>query len=130
MALRTRLSTRARADARAQSLSRLVLAVIETHPIQYHAPVYRALQGDFGVPVTAIYGSDFSIAGYHDVEFKSSFRWDADLLSGYASEFLSRADKGLAKKSAAGLSHRFPRAPTALQPVATPAYRRRRSGRS
>jgi len=88
-----------------------VLAVIETHPIQYHAPVYRALQGDFGVPVTAIYGSDFSIAGYHDVEFKSSFRWDADLLSGYASEFLSRVDQGGAKSAdaaqTAGLRERL-----------------------
>jgi hypothetical protein len=50
-----------------------VLAVIETHPVQYHAPVYRALQQSFGVPVTAIYGSDFSVAGYRDKEFGTSF---------------------------------------------------------
>ena len=46
-----------------------MLAVIESHPVQYHAPVYRAVQRDFGVPVTAIYGSDFSVAGYRDREF-------------------------------------------------------------
>jgi hypothetical protein len=39
------------------------LAVIETHPVQYHAPVYRALQKQFCVNVTAIYGSDFSVVG-------------------------------------------------------------------
>ena len=78
-----------------------MLAVIETHPIQYHAPVYRALQRDFGVPVTAIYGSDFSVVGYHDVEFKTHFRWDTDLLSGYASEFLSRVDQGGATAASA-----------------------------
>lgn len=66
------------------------LVVIETHPIQYHAPVYRYLQQALGIPVTVVYGSDFSIAGYHDAEFRSHFAWDTDLLAGYTSVFLSR----------------------------------------
>jgi glycosyltransferase involved in cell wall biosynthesis len=70
------------------------LVVIETHPIQYHVPVYRTLQQDFGIPVTVIYGSDFSIAGYHDREFGAAFAWDTDLLSGYTSVFLSRSERG------------------------------------
>jgi len=74
-----------------------VLAVIETHPVQYHAPVYRALPQQFGVPVTAIYGSDFSVAGYRDREFGTSFAWDTDLLSGYSSLFLSRVAGGGAR---------------------------------
>ena len=76
------------------------LAVIETHPIQYHAPVYRALQRDFGVAVTAIYGSDFSVSGYRDREFGATFAWDADLLSGYRSVFLSRVVEGGARSDA------------------------------
>ncbi|MEO8481901.1 MAG: glycosyltransferase family 4 protein [Acidobacteriota bacterium] len=68
-----------------------MLAVIETHPVQYHAPVYRALQARFGVPVTAIYGSDFSVGRYRDAEFATSFAWDTDLLSGYSQRFLTRA---------------------------------------
>jgi glycosyltransferase involved in cell wall biosynthesis len=71
-----------------------VLAVIETHPVQYHAPVYRALQQHHGVPVTVIYGADFSVAGYRDREFGASFMWDTDLLSGYSSVFLSRVATG------------------------------------
>jgi glycosyltransferase involved in cell wall biosynthesis len=71
-----------------------MLAVIGTHPVQYHAPVYRALQAKFGVPVTAIYGSDFSVAGYHDREFGAEFAWDTDLLSGYQQVFLSRVSTG------------------------------------
>jgi glycosyltransferase involved in cell wall biosynthesis len=71
-----------------------VLAVIETHPVQYHAPVYRMLQQQHGVPVTAIYGSDFSVAGYTDKEFGAAFAWDTDLLSGYSSVFLSRVTQG------------------------------------
>lgn len=84
-----------------------MLAVVETHPIQYHAPVYRALQQLCGVPVTAIYGSDFSVTGYRDAEFGAEFAWDTDLLSGYSSVFLSRVGTGGAASadavSAAGL---------------------------
>ena len=65
------------------------LAVIETHPIQYHAPVYRALEQELSVPVTAIYGSDFSVVGYHDAEFGATFQWDTDLMSGYDARFLT-----------------------------------------
>lgn len=70
------------------------LAVIETHPIQYHAPIYRVLQQNLGIPVAAIYGSNFSIAGYRDLEFGETFAWDTDLLSGYTSMFLSRVSDG------------------------------------
>jgi glycosyltransferase involved in cell wall biosynthesis len=73
---------------------RPALAVIETHPVQYHAPVYRAIQEDFGVPVTVIYGSDFSVSGYEDREFGAAFAWDTNLLSGYTSVFLSRVCEG------------------------------------
>jgi glycosyltransferase involved in cell wall biosynthesis len=71
-----------------------VLAVVQTHPIQYHAPVFRAVQQTYGIPVTAIYGSDFSVAGYHDQQFGATFSWDTDLLSGYSSMFLSRTREG------------------------------------
>lgn len=73
------------------------LGVIETHPIQYHAPVYRVLQQELGVSVTAIYGSDFSVAGYRDAEFGATFRWDTDLLSGYDAKFLTRVADGGAR---------------------------------
>jgi glycosyltransferase involved in cell wall biosynthesis len=66
-----------------------MLAVIETHPIQYHAPVYRAVEKQFGIPVCVVYGSNFSVVGYHDAEFAATFAWDTDLLSGYTSVFLS-----------------------------------------
>ena len=71
-----------------------MLTVIETHPVQYHAPVYRCVQERYDLPVTVVYGSDFSVAGYKDTEFGSSFAWDTDLLSGYSSHFLSRVFQG------------------------------------
>src|SRR5262249_37838037 len=66
------------------------IAVVETHPVQYRAPVYRELQETFGIPVDVIYGSDFSVAGYFDQEFASRFAWDVDLLAGNQITFLSR----------------------------------------
>ncbi|HEY0304994.1 MAG TPA: hypothetical protein VGC44_08470, partial [Longimicrobiales bacterium] len=75
------------------------LAVIETHPIQYHAPVYRELQANFGITVSAIYASDFSVAGYVDTEFGVSFAWDTDLLSGYEHQFLTRVAHGGARNA-------------------------------
>ncbi len=73
------------------------LVIISTHPIQYHAPIYREIQKSFNIPVTAIYGSDFSVVGYRDREFDTTFAWDTDLLSGYSSVFLSRALSGGAR---------------------------------
>lgn len=66
-----------------------MLAVLEAHPVQYHAPVYRTLATTLGVPVVVVYGSDFSVRGYYDEEFSDRFRWDQDLLSGYDHFFLS-----------------------------------------
>ncbi len=96
-----------------------MLAVIETHPVQYHAPVYRALQTRFGVPVTALYGSDFSVKTYRDTEFSAEFRWDTDLLGGYSHRFLSEAIDGrepdLTRLPARGLAREL----RALAPAAT-----------
>lgn len=71
-----------------------MLIVAETHPVQYHAPVYRAIEQGHDIQVLAVYGSDFSVAGYRDQEFGAKFAWDVDLLSGYRSEFLSRVQDG------------------------------------
>lgn len=70
------------------------LAILSTHPIQYQAPVYRYLQSELSIPVTAVYGSDFSVAGYRDREFGVDLAWETDLLSGYSSVFLSRIARG------------------------------------
>jgi glycosyltransferase involved in cell wall biosynthesis len=70
------------------------LVVITTHPVQYHAPVYRTLREKHGVPVRIIYASDFSVAGYHDKEFGASFAWDVDLGVDENCLFLSRVKDG------------------------------------
>lgn len=77
----------------------MTLLVLTTHPIQYHAPIYRSLQTEFNIPTTVIYASDFSVTGYYDEGFGAEFSWDTDLLSGYTSLFLSRVADGGAKDS-------------------------------
>jgi glycosyltransferase involved in cell wall biosynthesis len=70
------------------------LVIVETHPVQYHAPVYRAVENTYDIPVETIYGSDFSVAGYYDKEFRSSFAWDEDLLRNSTYTFLSKVAEG------------------------------------
>ena len=71
-----------------------MLLIFESHPVPYHAPVFRALQQDFDVPIHVIYGSDFSVTGYLDAEFDTHLSWDKSLLEGYSSQFLSRISEG------------------------------------
>jgi len=82
-------------------LKTMRLVTVETHPIQYHAPIWRLLGERHGIRVTAVYGSDFSVAGYRDREFGSQFAWDTDLMSGYEPVFLSRSAEGGAKTAEA-----------------------------
>ena len=70
-----------------------MLIVAETHPVQYHAPVWRECVRQ-GLPVHVVYGSDFSVAGGQDAGFGVSVKWDCDLLSGYDSTFLSTVANG------------------------------------
>jgi glycosyltransferase involved in cell wall biosynthesis len=93
------------------------LVVISTHPVQYHAPVYREVQR-LGVPLTAIYGSDFSIAGYHDREFDVAFSWSTDLLSGYTPVFLSRVGESGAKTAESTSAWKLSEALKRISPAA------------
>src|SRR5262245_60227561 len=64
------------------------IAVLNSHPIQYFAPLYAYLNAAPDLDVTALYLSDFSIRGGKDVEFGQNVKWDLDLLAGYRSVFL------------------------------------------
>ncbi len=59
------------------------IAVVNTHPIQYFAPLYAYLGDSGDIDVTALYLSDFSLRGAKDAGFGQVVTWDIDLLSGY-----------------------------------------------
>jgi glycosyltransferase involved in cell wall biosynthesis len=76
-------------EARAQKRTRI--AVLNSHPIQYFAPLYAYLNAAPDIEVTALYLSDVSVRGGNDVEFGREVKWDVDLLTGYPSVFLGAA---------------------------------------
>lgn len=60
------------------------LAIVASHPIQYQAPLFRALARDPRLDVTVYYCWDFGIseAGF-DKELGVKVKWDIPLLDGY-----------------------------------------------
>jgi glycosyltransferase involved in cell wall biosynthesis len=67
------------------------IAVLNSHPIQYFAPLYAYLNSAPDLDITALYLSDFSIRGGKDAGFDREVKWDVDLLAGYRSVFLGNA---------------------------------------
>lgn len=68
------------------------LAIVTTHPIQYYAPVFKALARKH--PQTKVFytwGKD-SIRKF-DPDFKKVIEWDIPLLDGYAYQFLKNTAK-------------------------------------
>jgi glycosyltransferase involved in cell wall biosynthesis len=72
------------------------LAIITTHPIQYQAPLWRALAKTPGIDVMVYFGSDFCVRGVKDPEFGVHFSWDVPLTEGYPHTFLS-TDPGISR---------------------------------
>lgn len=69
------------------------LAFVNTHPIQYKAPLYAYLNAAPDLEVSALYMSDFSIRGAKDPGFGQAVKWDVDLLAGYNPVFMGEAAK-------------------------------------
>lgn len=74
-------------------MKKVRLAVVNSHPIQYFAPLYAYLEKGGQFEVTALYCSDFSLRGAVDPGFRRPVKWDVDLLSGYRAVFLGARAK-------------------------------------
>lgn len=59
------------------------LLVLQTHPIQYYAPIYRALAQRDRIEVKVIYLTDAGAKAHHDPGFGQQISWDIPLLEGY-----------------------------------------------
>lgn len=64
------------------------LAIVVSHPIEFHVPIYRALAKDPRVDLTVYYCSDWGIRESYDPAFNRMIRWDVPLLEGYRHVFL------------------------------------------
>lgn len=76
-----------------RSKKKLRVAFLNTHPIQYFAPMYKELNRSEDLCVTALYLSDFSVRGGLDRAFDRDVKWDIDLLDGYEARFVTGAGK-------------------------------------
>jgi glycosyltransferase involved in cell wall biosynthesis len=65
-----------------------MLLVIQTHPIQYYAPLYRALAQRTDLRLLVAYLSDAGASQHYDPGFARNVAWDIDLLTGYESVVL------------------------------------------
>jgi glycosyltransferase involved in cell wall biosynthesis len=85
----------------ADSVPKLRLGVLATHPIQYHAPLHRAIAETAGIELT-VYFAHRPSAIEQGLGFGVPFEWDDELLSGYRHVWLrNRADERRQKTRAA-----------------------------
>jgi glycosyltransferase involved in cell wall biosynthesis len=64
-----------------------MLAIITSHPIQYQAPLWRAMAAA-GLKFEVWFLTPHALKDSFDREFGQSFAWDVDLLAGYPHRFL------------------------------------------
>ena len=67
---------------------RFKLAVLASHPIQYQAPMFRALAKEKEIDLIVFFCSNWGLNEYHDKGFGKNFKWDIPLLGEYPHEFL------------------------------------------
>ena len=68
--------------------SKYNLAILSTHPIQYHAPWFRGLAAHPGLDVHVYFCHKATAADQARAGFGVEFDWDVDLLAGYLHSFL------------------------------------------
>ncbi|HEY8227538.1 MAG TPA: glycosyltransferase family 4 protein [Pyrinomonadaceae bacterium] len=64
------------------------LAILNTHPIQYFAPLYRRLAQEPDIDLTVYFCSRQGAEEYSDIGFGERIKWDRSLLDGYEHKFL------------------------------------------
>lgn len=69
------------------------LAILNTHPIQYFAPLYRRLAQEPDINLTVYYCSRLGVDIYSDIGFGQQLKWDIPLLDGYSHKFLKNFRK-------------------------------------
>lgn len=64
------------------------IGIYALHPIQYQAPIFRALNRFDDVEVTVLYGDNLGMSNDVQQEFGQALVWDVPILDGYRSIFL------------------------------------------
>ncbi|MEZ4962589.1 MAG: glycosyltransferase family 4 protein [Saprospiraceae bacterium] len=77
-----------KATANKQRVSQKVL-FLNSHPIQYFAPLYQEIASRKDLDLTVLYCSRHGLSGETDREFGVQVKWDIPVLEGYRSVFLN-----------------------------------------
>lgn len=64
------------------------LLIVDTHPVQYRAPIYQELYKRIGERLFVLYLYDYSVKNGFDKEFGIHLSWDLPLLSGYSNKII------------------------------------------
>jgi glycosyltransferase involved in cell wall biosynthesis len=72
-------------------LSALRLAVVVSHPIQYFAPLWRALAAEPALNLHVIFATRVGLEKTYDVEMQTAVAWATDLTGGFSHAFLPEA---------------------------------------
>lgn len=73
--------------------SRIRLAIITTHPIQYYAPVFRLLHESLQIEIKVFYTWGKQAQDKYDPGFNKKIDWDIPLLEGYPYEWARNTSK-------------------------------------
>jgi glycosyltransferase involved in cell wall biosynthesis len=73
-------------------MSRRKLVIVISHPIQYHAPLYRRIAEAGVCDVSVIYHNDRGARPYFEPMARTYVSYDNDLLSGYRYRFLTQGE--------------------------------------
>jgi glycosyltransferase involved in cell wall biosynthesis len=67
------------------------LAVVVSHPIQYYAPLWRALAREPRLDLHVLFATRVGLDRTYDLEMRTELAWATDLTAGYSHEFLPEA---------------------------------------
>lgn len=88
------------------------LAIITSHPIQYHSPWFSYMSEAMELQIKVFYLWDFGVTEQVDKGFQKSVQWDIPLLSGYEYEFVPNVSRDPGTHHFRGLDN-----PTLVQQV-------------
>jgi glycosyltransferase involved in cell wall biosynthesis len=64
------------------------LAILSSHPTQYHAPLYREIAATGAVELTVLYCSTLGLRPRYEPRVKATVAWDVPLVAGHRHRFL------------------------------------------
>ena len=98
-----RRSTRPRPDQCGEGGMSLRIGFLVSHPIQYYAPIFRALAKR--CDLTVFFAHRQTAEGQAKAGYGVTFQWDVDLLSGYDSHTLTNVSRQPSTDLFCGLRH-------------------------